>query len=822
MIQTIKATERIVPGLGPQDAKIIIVGEAPGLTEARELTPFVGQSGDLLNALLSQARINRAQCYITNVVKKQPLGNKMTCCYYDTRRHQVMTTPEFHTWKEKLFIELKEKKGKNVIIALGNVALYALQTKWGITKQRGSILWNETLDCKVVPCIHPAKALREYLFRHSIIHDLARAKAQSEFHEYVLKERKYLLQPSFGEVKNYLQNILKNEKEIGFDIEVLREEVSHIGLSISPTNAASIDFFRSGRNTFTEDEEIEVLTMIGSLLENPDIKKIGQNLAFDTKFMFEKYNMITNNLDDTMIAHKINLPDFACGLDFICSTYTDVPYYKDEGKVYMKIGGSEKDFSLYNAKDAIICSEAILKMRKELEIQGNTETYKEQVKLIHPLTYMTTRGIKVDVENFQKRKEEFQKEIEDKQEELDSIVGQHLNVKSTTEMRKYFYGIKGIKPYLKQGKPTLDEGALVRIARKKIPEARLCLDIRQKRTLVERYLNILFKYNNRLTCSYNPVGANTGRLSSSKEIITNFGTNNQNIPKSLNDLMLADEGYLIGNVDLAQADNRSVAYIAPEPRMIQAFEEGTDVHALTASIIFNIPRDEIKSMDKEGVKCPIGYSNQTHRYWGKQCNHAFNFGRGYKSFSYDLEIPESEGKELWMSYHRTYPCIRQVFHKWVQGSLGNCTLTNSFGRKFLFLNRWGEELFKQAYAFIPQSNTADIINRWGLNEFYYNDKFKDIELLRQVHDSINFQIPIRLGSYRIAEIITKMKISLERTLQFRDKRWTIPAEFSLGYHLGSKGDGRQIDLDLNPYSKRKFVDEQIESILTRKIYEKTT
>lgn len=454
----------------------------------------------------------------------------------------------------------------------------------------------------------------------------------------------------------------------------------------------------------------------------------------------------------------------------------------------MKVGGDDTSFSLYNARDAIICAEVSPKLKKDLELQGNTQTSIDQTKLLQPLNFMSAKGTRTDIKGIEKYREQLAKEIEDLQEELNTLCGKKINVKGDS-LKKYFYIEKNIKPYMKKGRPTLDEASLIRLKRRGFKEAEIALDIRKKRTIGEKYLNIRFK-NSRLVCAYNPVGANTGRLSSSKQIVTGYGTNNQNIPHSLDKYFHADEGYLIGNVDLSQADNRTVAYIAPEPRMIEAIENKIDLHSFTGSLIFNIPIDEIKRMDKEGICSDLGPGDKSHRKWAKECNHGLNFDLGYKKFSFLLEIEEKEGKFLYDRYHSIYPNIKQRFHKWIQAQLSSDkTIVNPFGRKFLFLNRWGDELYKQAYAFVPQSTTADIINRWGLNEFYYNtEKFQPLELLRQVHDSINFQFPISLGTERIAILLQDMKQSLERELHYRGQTWVIPAEFSLGYNLADQTD----------------------------------
>src|SRR5690606_8827381 len=148
----------------------------------------------------------------------------------------------------------------------------------------------------------------------------------------------------------------------GNDIEVMNEEISCISFSISPTEGISIPFVLSGTDYFTPDQELEIWKEIASILEDPNIKKIGHNYIFDMSFIYRKYGIITRNFDCSMIAQGIAYPDFPKGLDFVTSMNTREPYYKDDGKKWLKTGGSYRDFWVYNAKDSLVCQESFPKI----------------------------------------------------------------------------------------------------------------------------------------------------------------------------------------------------------------------------------------------------------------------------------------------------------------------------------------------------------------------------------------------------------------------------------------------------------------------------
>ena len=605
-----------------------------------------------------------------------------------------------------------------------------------------------------------------------------------------MPERTYILGPSFIESKAVLAEYSKC-KEVSFDIEILNNEISCISLGPTWDNVICIPFVNGRMSYFDQDQETVLREIIGEILEDEKVRKIGQNLAFDIAQIFERYGIVTKNYDDTMIAHRIIFPDYPAGLPFITSTRTRLPYYKDEGKstgwgAYEGTDPEErkKRFWIYSCNDSSVCAETWPSLEEDLIRIGNLETYKVHRDLIEPTIYMGTKGLKVDEVAMMRAKISDEKKIDEMQEELNSLVGAELNPRSKKQVATYFYIQKGLHPYKHKGKITTNKGALKRIARKGYKEAKLILDMRHLKHNISDCFNVKLK-DGRLVCSYNPVTA-MGRISSSEDIF-GYGTNMQNrSPEVMNRFFVADDGYLLYTYDLSQADNRSVAYMGPDPRMKKAFEDKIDIHSLTASMIFDIPYDEIIQMHKEGVMCDIGYGDKTHRGWGKQCNHAFNFGRGYKAFAYDLELPEKEGKNLWQMYHRIYPGVTKSYHKWIQNKLStDRTLVNCFGRHYRFVDRWDEkgDLFKKAYAFPAQSNTADIINRWGILPMYYEPRFKPAELVRQVHDSIEFQVPISVGLPKHIQILRDLKSSLERELTWKFEKWTIPVEAKVGIRL---------------------------------------
>lgn len=774
----------IVHGKGPKETcQIAFVGEAPGATEEKCGEPFVGVSGSLLTTLMQSVGISRTEVYMTNVVKERPTKNDISE-FFEVKRSGAVCSPAFNEYVRGLKQEL-ETCSANVIVAVGGTALYALTGKFSATKWRGSIIESTLLPGRKVVCIiHPASALRQYIFRHFITFDLKRVREESNFKEIRNPSRAIIVAPSFDQCLQFLTNILQNEAETACDIEITNEEISCISFAPNPASAISIPFYDTGKDYFTVEQETAIWILIEQILASSRIKKIFQNGIFDITFQFQRMGLYCQNYDDTMVAQAVMYPDFPKGLDFIASIYTHEPYYKDEGKKHFKYGGVMRDFWLYNAKDSIICSEAMPKLKNDLDRLGNTETYETQVKLIEPLIYMSQRGMRVNVEARDKEAKESEIRIRELEEQLWTVTGTKINHASPKQLCEYFYGLRGQKPYLnrKTGGATVDGDALKRLSRKGFEEAKIIQDIRSLAKRKSTYLEMQLDVDNRIRSSFNPVGTDSLRLSSSKTIF-DTGGNTQNLPYDVRKFIEADEGYVCYQMDLSQAENRMVAYIGPEPAMIRAFETGADIHRQTAALIFGKPMEEIS--DEDG-SCLIGGGMHSERFWGKKANHGLNYDLGYKTFAFYYEIPEADAKFICERYHTAYPGVRR-YHQWVRDKLAkDRILTSLFSWNRLFLDQWGDQLFKVAYSFIPQSSIAALLNRYGIVEPYYAKL--PVEYLNNVHDSIWIQKKISDGWLEHARCLMALKRSMERQLTWGSFSFSIPVDTEIGLNFGKNGE----------------------------------
>lgn len=799
-----------VPPFGRKDATYIVVGEQPGRIEILSGRPFAGPSGNELEDNLRMAGINKADCYFTNTIKD---ADHIIDHYISFNPRKGPTITEAgQKYINELAAEIDSCSGK-VILAMGNISLFALADRTGVTKWRGSVI-DPTLigGKKLVPTITPGSIYNQYTNKRLQIWDFKRAKMVAE-DQWNPAQRNIIIGPTYAQSLQFLKTCkmwgrLGNFISYDIEVDVFNGEMTCISFAYSPTDVISIPFVGPNGDYFTPPQEEEILLRIAEILEDPSIPILGQNLVFDCHYMLRKYGIKASNLHDTMVAQKTLLPDYPVGLHFICSMYTDIPYYKDDGKYWLKGIGSWDSGWKYNALDSVVCSDAYPKQLQSLIKQQNYPAYERKRLSILPYVYIMEHGIKINTGSMKQAYDELGLEQERALKRLQELAGFDINPNSPNQVKEYFYVRKKLPVYKnKEGKASSDEKALKRIARKGYEEASLILKIRGLTKERATFLDInKVDKDGRMRCSYNPVGTRFSRASSSENI---FGTGNnlQNQPHSVLTHFLADPGYVFYGMDLSQAENRIVAYVGRITQMIEAFEAKKDIHALTAKIMMNIFYGEERASQMT-VKslAPIGDGKKTWRDWGKKANHGLNYDLGYKTFSLYNEIPERDGKMIVDIYHRAYPGVRNGFHKHVRECLNrNRTLTNLMGRKTLFTDRMDDKLYKDAYACIPQGTVGDIIDERGLNFVYYNSDpmFRYVELLIQVHDQIGFQIPTPYHPTTPVDwavhsrILSSIKGSLEKPLYTHyGLKFSMPCDTTMGVTLNKE---HGVDLDsFNP------------------------
>src|SRR3990167_3724726 len=190
--------------------------------------------------------------------------------------------------------------------------------------------------------LHSARLVRRDCYITNVF--MEEIRKDKEGKTFYSTKRDNLLNPTFQEAEEFL--IAANrQKEIATDIEVYNYQVSCFSVAVSPTLILSVPLFNGHKDTYSEGDELNIWKLYADILSNEKVKKIGQNLSFDSWFLYHQNGIFMKGpISDTMIAQSIMYPDFPKGLDFICSIRTREPYYKDDRKLWSRISDDPDTF----------------------------------------------------------------------------------------------------------------------------------------------------------------------------------------------------------------------------------------------------------------------------------------------------------------------------------------------------------------------------------------------------------------------------------------------------------------------------------------------
>lgn len=359
---------------GPIPAEIMIVGDFPDNYEERAGEPLVGPAGHLLNGVLSSVGFLRNSCFVALVCRKRPPKDDIDEWVSDRKTSPDPSWTQFQgKWVHPNVIEgvnalrreIEEVKPK-LIIALGNLSLWALTGYSGISKWRGSRLSPPGIECTVVPSLHPSAALRQTELKSVIQMDLKRAK---NIYEGTQNPRHYqfLIEPTFDEAvealdylqgrADYLAATFGGPLRLAGDLETRRGNIACFGIAWSETEAVCIPFLHEGNPElgpvspfYWADPEREAIVTekILRLFSHPNIVWDGQNYLYDCQYFYRFWGMLPRWVFDTMIGHHSIYSNMRKGLDFLSSMYAqDHVYWKDESKDWDPHLG-EKQLWTYN------------------------------------------------------------------------------------------------------------------------------------------------------------------------------------------------------------------------------------------------------------------------------------------------------------------------------------------------------------------------------------------------------------------------------------------------------------------------------------------
>lgn len=364
---------------GPQDASIMLIGEALGEVEAREGKPFWGGTGQMLRTMLRQAGI--VDPYITNIVKCRPWmegANKYV------RKNRTPRTEEI-TQCTRRYLEKELRSTKPVLIVpVGSTALqwlfsYYKQPDPGpITAVRGYVftMQDEIQSFKVIPIVHPSYIAQGNPEYWSItVHDLKKALIESKSRETTETPERFIIGPSLQTVRNTIRFLLERGLPISIDLETLGLDIYSInimcmGIAWSSSDAICIPLLQRGGYLYwkNDEEEMEVWKLICELLDSNNTKITQNGFPFDLPIFKHLGCTVRGRCEDTLTQHHTVALELPHSLEFLASTYTKQRVFKGEAKgPGSMLWRKNEDLWTYNARDATATWTVWQELNKELD-----------------------------------------------------------------------------------------------------------------------------------------------------------------------------------------------------------------------------------------------------------------------------------------------------------------------------------------------------------------------------------------------------------------------------------------------------------------------
>lgn len=819
---------------GYSDAKIYFLAGFPFKDDISRGLALSGSTESTLNSLLRAHNCGIKQCYRGLYIREQlsysgisPKKLRAALESVDAAAYENMLLEELADIKPNVVVPLDDLSFSVVFPHINSMKKPRGRKMW-LNCYRGSILnlredWQakigETPKIKVIPTYAP---------NHLYADPAARAYVSIDFKRIVDFKESTLPAPTYGmrwvcrtmaEFIAYVRRSLeKNPPFLVFDIETYLGMITCISFSFDGYEGVSVPLLDPA---IPRLERACLWQQVAKLLAHP-IGKVNQNIKYDWIVLENHGFHVENVIGDTMIASSLLYPELPKGLDFSTSIYTEIPYYKDEGKEFNPAQHKSDRLYLYNAMDSLGCHKVAQCQLEEIKEAGMEKLYNEEmVPLIKVYKTMDQNGIRVDGEVKKKLNEKYAGLYDDNLSNLQKLLGNtKFNPRSYTQLGDLIYEelkfpkrVKtddfGKRVY-KTDKDTLDDliinhpldNSMGVLGKSVLQRIIVC----RKLGKVIEYINTLLHPDGRLHASSNLAGTETGRSSYSKsldEIIVEMvngkatkklGRSLQTITKhgftidedtfddweskkiadDLRSMFVPSPGYVFVEIDGSQAEARDVAVLAGDYELLESFDKRPKLHAKTASLIFGIPAESITKDSPTIPGLGIAYYDL-----GKRIRHAGHYNMGDFRLAQMTHLPIGECAKMLYKFHEGNPKIRNTFHREVEEVVRRHRwLRTALGRRRDFFAHFDNKLVKEALAYLPQSRISDH-TKFTLRRVM--DEMPWVRALAEAHDGFFVEVP----KDRVEEYSERGRAIYSRPCSFlqcslsRDIELVVPAEVSV-------------------------------------------
>ena len=500
--------------------------------------------------------------------------------------------------------------------------------------------------------------------------------------------------------------------------------------------------------------------IIKIFFENDEIAKISNDLKFDIKVLNRKKITILGDIFDIKLAHYLINPDISHDLINLSNNYLNVSV----NKKFEELKDYEVSCLTYKLKNLL---------KSDLEKFNQIKLYNEiEIPLLKTLAKMEIEGINLDVKFLKKLSERTTNELEDITKEIYELAGEEFNISSPKQLGEVLFDKMKIisnPKKTKTGQYSTSEEVLNELSSKS-DLVKLVLKFRSISKLLNTYINSLPKQldksTNRIHTEYVQTVASTGRLSS-------INPNLQNIPIRTNRgrevrkaFIARNKDYFLMAADYSQIELRIIASLSNEENMINAFKKNEDIHASTASAVFNVPINQVSKEQRSNAKV---------------VNFGIIYGVSAFGLSNQTNLNRTESKELIEKYFEKYPKLKQYINNQISFARNNGYVETVLGRR-----RYLKDINSQnsvvrgaaernAINAPVQGSAADIIKiaminiQRKLSKGNYKSK-----MLLQIHDELVFDV----FKPELNEMIELTKNEMEKAFEIN-----VPLTVDLNYGL---------------------------------------
>ena len=547
---------------------------------------------------------------------------------------------------------------------------------------------------------------------------------------------------------------LKFQKDVSYHLVL-----DNVGIAENIIKSASFCWEKDLVYT-VNDDFMNFEKILKVFFENEKISKISNDLKSDIKVLNEKNVKINGNVFDIKLAHYLINPDIRHDLVSISNNYLNLSTDKEI-----------KDSETYKISNLVLLLKPLLE--SDLKKYNQLNLYnKIEIPLLYTLAQMEIEGINLDINFLKKLSEKTSKELNDISKNIYGLAGEEFNISSPKQLGEILFDKMKIssKPKkTKTGQYSTSEEVLTDLSAKN-DFVKLILEHRSVSKLLNTYINSLpkqiSKSTNRIHTEYLQTVASTGRLSSINPNLQNIPIRTKRGREIRKAFTAKNKDYFIMAADYSQIELRIIASLCEEQNMISAFKNNEDIHASTASAVFNVPINQVTKEQRSNAKV---------------VNFGIIYGVSAFGLSNQTSLSRRESKELIEKYYEKYPKLKQYINNQISFARENGYVETLLGRRRYLRDINSRNSFvrsaseRNAINAPVQGSAADIIKIAMINieKKLRNDGYNS-KMLLQVHDELVFDV----FKPELNDIIKLVKNQMENAYEIK-----VPLTVDINYGL---------------------------------------